>query len=237
MILTEGKKTNKELAEWFGITAGTFANTKKQRLEELKDFAEFHMEGIKVVIDKVIISEYTNQAKQNYLKVKNKVNPNWNKNGLDSCTRVAKIIYEQLIKEDESFKLQNNTVYQYTRRSRNELYGKPFSSGGEIGKCEYIWCKKINNNYEFLTEEEKNIRDKLIKKYFGDATQKQLLVKQMVQEGELKTEEAFEYLNQITGMTDDKFLFFLKELEITLGCQIVKGTYVEWSAFETETTD
>ena len=33
--------SNKELAEWFGITANSFSNQKQKKLEELKTFADF----------------------------------------------------------------------------------------------------------------------------------------------------------------------------------------------------
>ena len=230
--LTVGKKTNQDLAKWFGVKANTFGNQKKKRLEELKDFAEFHMDGCKVVIDRVIIPVYEKQMKVNYQKIKREINPTWNKSGLDSCSRVSLAILEKLSKEDADFNLKESTVYFYTRKGRNELYGKPFCGGGELGKCEYVWCKKMKDgSYEFLTMQEQEIRDKLIKKYFGNTTEKQLIVKQMVQDGELKTEEAFEYLNKITGMTDNNFVAFLKELQQAIGAKVVKGTLVEWSAY------
>ena len=56
--LTVGKKTGKELAEWFGTTVGHFRNTKAKKLEELKLFAEFYEENGKVVITKVIEPVY-----------------------------------------------------------------------------------------------------------------------------------------------------------------------------------
>ena len=48
MILTTGKKTGAELAEWFGIKPGSFKNNKAKKLEELKHFAKFHLEKNKV---------------------------------------------------------------------------------------------------------------------------------------------------------------------------------------------
>jgi len=41
-----------------------------------------------------------------------------------------------------------------------------------------------------LTEEEQEIKQKLQTKYFGDATEKQILVKAMVEAGEISREDA-----------------------------------------------
>jgi len=233
MELKTGKITIRELADWFGITSHSLSQTKARKLKELRNFANFHLDGNKIIIDEVIISKYNKQVSQNYSKVKDRVDPTWSETGLDSCRRVSQVIYTELVQKDKDFVLQDTTVYDYTRRARNELYGKPFDLiGGELGKCEYVWCKRnADGSYDFLNEEEKNIRDKLIKKYFGDTTQKQLFVKQMIQDGEITKEEAFEYLEKITNMTDNKYLDFLRELQAAIGCQVVKGTYVERNAF------
>lgn len=231
--LTVGKKTNQELAKWFGVKANTFGNQKKRRLEELKLFAEYHMMGTKVIIDKVIIPEYDKEVSRvdNYTKVRDEVNPTWSKNGLDSCKRVAEVIFTKLSAE-EDFKIKGSTVYEYTKRARNELYGRPFGESGKLGRCEYIWCKKYEDGtYDYFTEEEQKIRDRLIKKYFGNVGEKQLIVKQMVKDGELKAEDAFEYLEEITNMGDVGFAAFQAELQSILNSQVVKATKVEWSAY------
>ena len=54
MGLREGKISNKELAEWFGISANSFSKNKEKKLEELKYFAEFHIDNKNhVIIDKM----------------------------------------------------------------------------------------------------------------------------------------------------------------------------------------
>lgn len=64
-------------------------------------------------------------------------------------------------------------------------------------------------------------------KYFGDATEKQVLVKAMVEAGEITTEEAWGILEEMTNMKGKtNFMGFLKELQGTLHCQVVRGTLV-----------
>jgi len=44
------------------------------------------------------------------------------------------------------------TAYQYTLKSRNDLFGKPFQEGGKLGNCKYLWCKQEENGeLRFLT--------------------------------------------------------------------------------------
>lgn len=228
MVLKEGKYLNKDLAEWFGITPNSFNKQKDKKLEELKNFAQFHLDGKRVVIDKVFIEEYSKQGSQAYQQVRDKIDEVWDESGLDSCSRVGSEIYE-VLSEDECFKLTEGSVYQYTIRGRNELYGKPFMDGGSMGNCKYLWCKKDNETgtYHFLTEEEQAIKQKLQTKYFGDATEKQILVKAMVEAGEITKEDAWDVLEEMTNMRTGNFMMFLKELQAELGCQVVKGTYIE----------
>ena len=229
MGLREGKISNKELAEWFGISANSFSKNKEKKLEELKYFAEFHIDNKNhVIIDKVYNDVYNRQGKANYQKIKEKIDNVWNKDGLDSCKRVGEEIYKDLIMEDEDFKLKPSTVYNYTREGRNELYGKPFVGGGKIGSCIYLWCKKEDDgSYSMLSEEEKKIKEDLQIKYFGDTTEKQILVKAMIEAGEISKEEAWSVLEEMTNMKNGNFLLFLGELQEKIGCKVVRGTLVQ----------
>lgn len=229
MELTLGKKTGKELAEWFGISSGAFRNKKQEKLEELKYFADFYEENGKIIITKVLDPIYKKRGSEAYQKVINKIDEVWNKNGLDSCSRVGTEICEILHNEDKNFTNTLSTVVEYTRKGRKELYGAPFQNGGRLGNCIYIWCKRDREtgNYDFLNEEEQNIKQNLQTKYFGDATEKQILVKGMVEAGEITREEAWDILEELTNMRTGNFMMFLKELQEKLGCQVIRGTYVE----------
>lgn len=228
--LTTGKKTGTELAKWFGISYGSFRNKKSEKLEELKLFAEFYEENGKVIITKVIEPIYQKGMASVKRKVIEKIDAVWSPDGLDSCQRVGEKILERLQEEDKGFNRAIGTIVKYTREGRNELYGIPFSeNGGKIGSCVYIWCKRNpdTGEYDFLTEEEQEIKQKLQTKYFGDATEKQILVKAMVEAGEISKEDAWSVLEEMTNMNGKaNFMGFLKEMQQTLHCQVIRGTLV-----------
>jgi polyhydroxyalkanoate synthesis regulator phasin len=83
-----------------------------------------------------------------------------------------------------------------------------------------------------LTDEEEEIKQGLIKKYFGDATEKQIFIKGMVEMGEIRKEEAWELLEELTNMKGNNFMLFLGELQDKIGCQVVRGTLVERKCVE-----
>lgn len=85
--LKEGKITLDELADWFGIAASTIRakKTKENKLKILKTFADYHLEKRSIVIDKVYIPVYTKA----YTLIKEQVH----KSNLDTCSRVASVIY------------------------------------------------------------------------------------------------------------------------------------------------
>lgn len=227
MELQLGLMTNQELADWFGIKEESFKRRKKDKLEELKLFAEFYEEKGKVMITEIYEPIYQKQLGKTKQMVVNKIDEVWSENGLDSCTRVGNEICELLNKEGVSRK--PDTIIAYTRQGRNELYGKPFMEEGKLGRCIYIWCKRDpgTGEYSLLTEEEQKIKQDLQTKFFGDATEKQILVKGMVEAGEITKEEAWGVLEEMTNMGNHNFMAFLREIQKALNCQVVRGTLVE----------
>lgn len=225
-MLETGKISNKDLAEWFGVSANTFNKAKDKFLSRLSDFADFHLEGKKIIIDKVYIDTYEKGVgSKSYNMIKNKVDEVWNKNGLDSCRRVSNQIGVELA---DQLTIGDNTRYNYVRRSRNELYGVPFGAEGSLGSCCYIWCKKGDDGMLMpFTEEEERIKEDLMKKYFGKASEKQVIVEAMVMAGEIRKEDAWDVLRSLTNMQGGNFTTFLGELQEKLNCQIIRGTKIE----------
>ena len=69
--------------------------------------------------------------------------------------------------------------------------------------------------------------EQLQKKYFGNASEKQIIVQAMVESGELPKEQAWEMLTALTNMKGNNFIMFLQELQAVLGHQVVRGTHIE----------
>lgn len=232
MELKLGKMTNKDLAEWFGISPNSLSKNITAKLEELKYFANYHLEGNKtkkVVIDEILEPVYQKRGSETYNKVKNNIDNVWDESGYDTCSRVGGAIYEKLKGEDEHFNYALSTVVNYTRKGRNELYGVPFGEEGVLGSCVYQWCKKDEETGKIraLTDEENEIKEQLQKKYFGNASEKQIIVQAMVESGELPKEQAWEMLTALTNMKGNNFIMFLQELQAVLGHQVVRGTHIE----------
>ena len=75
-----------------------------------------------------------------------------------------------------------------------------------------------------------------MKKYFGSVAEKTVIVKAMVEMGEIKKEEAWDVLEEMSNLNKESYIRFLMELQSLLKCKIVKATNVERfyleSAFE-----
>ena len=92
--LKEGKITLKELAEWFGVSYDWFCHSKEKKMQQLKVFADYHLEPcgktgkkFNIIIDKVLCPEYSS-AYEEVRKLKPKY---WDTHGtgVDTAARVG----------------------------------------------------------------------------------------------------------------------------------------------------
>ena len=216
--------TNAELAEWFGIKPNSFRNTKTQKLEELKRFAEFEVEKTKVRITKIYKSVYVKKKSADYSIVKEEFTQVYNKSKIDTASNVSKKIYR---KRKDDLTIKESTTYEYTREARNELYGKPFVGKGERGVCRYIWAKQVGEGkYKRFTDEEQAIYKKLLTKYCKNTDEKTLFVKDVVKRREITEEEAWQVYEEMTNL-EFSFMNFKAEMEEAIGCPIIRATEIE----------
>lgn len=227
-----GYMKNKEIALWMGISANTFNKNKSKYLEELEEYAIFHLEDKKVIIDEIIDKNFVNKKDKVYREVRKLVPKFWNKNGLDTCSNVSVKIYNA-----SNFSLSLETIRKYVLKAKNELYGK-IEKGrkfaiGKIGNSKYIYCKKDieTNEYKLFTKEEENKIKEIRFKYFGDANEVQDIVNDMIFTKEIEENEGLKVLNRLTNWTKDKFLDYKAEIEVTFNCYFVRATLIENNAF------
>lgn len=225
MKLKLGIMNNQALADWFGVKEQTFRKTKKRRLEQLKEFAKFHEEKGKVYIEEIYEPIYIKSKAKTIIE--HEMDIEWNDSGLDSCSRVGEAIYQ---KHGDKMKIAKSTATKYTLETRKKLYGTPFKERGRLGSCTFVWCKKkgegVDASYELLSAQEEEVKQTLLKKYFGNATEKQVIVQGMIKTGEITEEEAWKVLEELTNMNEN-FYSFLSELQAAIGAVVVRGTLVE----------
>jgi hypothetical protein len=225
VILKEGKMTNNELAEWFDMTPGSFRGAKKEKLEELRAYADFYEEKGKIIITDIWnAGPYIKKKSKDYQIVKSSFDKEWNENGIDTCSNVSNKIYE---KHENELAIAPSTTYKYTISVRDELYGKP-----SIGNCHYLWCKKYETEdgtivLEEFSEEEQAIKKELLKKYFSTDEEQDMWIAQQVDAGEITEQQAYRLTREIRGLHGAGFMAFKKELEERLGCSIIKGTKID----------
>lgn len=224
-----GKYTNKELAEWFGIKTETFTRYKKKKLEELKNFANF---------DEIYGGIYiTNIKEPTYNKNSQKIRELYQKgfeelrSPIDTVSNINNKIFEKYRKELTTLS-SPQSGYHYAIEVRNANYGIPFKDVGKLGRCYYLWCKvekRSDNELYFvqLSPEEEQKKKILLKQFFGTDEEKDILIAQMVDSGEISEAEAYRLTREYRGLNNAGFMSFLKKLEKEIGAKIVRATKFE----------
>jgi hypothetical protein len=91
--LKEGRMTYRELSVWFGMKPDSLSKnpkTKKKKMEILKRFADYHVEGRCLYIDAIKIPEFSKA----YDIIEENFDIEWHKKPkIDTCARVGGIIY------------------------------------------------------------------------------------------------------------------------------------------------
>ena len=235
MQLSIGKMTLANLAQWFGVSAGSLRNNKSKYLESLARYCRFHEEGTTkktLYIDEVYEAEYkTLRGPKPYERVKELTEQAWDSTGLDSCAMVANRNYPIL--QQEGYTITETTNYNYTCQSRTELWGSPMKRTiGTQGYCYYEYCKIGDEGALIpLTAAEQEIKRAITTKYFGNLEDFTLGIAEDIRNGKITAEEAGLALSNLGHHGD--YLAWRYELEAALGCKIYKATRVcqEKSAF------
>ena len=222
MSLRIGKMTNKELAEWFGISDRTYKNTRAARLEELRWYCDFAV--IRGGIDVKIIKH------KDYIKNRSKIGKEiremlpevWPAGEPHTCVQVGTKIYE--MKKSSSTEQVSTYIYQ-TRQQRTVLVGKP---SPDNPYCHYVLVKAYRGNTDAdtkmveLTPDE--IKRKMLSAYFTEDIDLSIVF-DLYADG--MAAEAMKEVMQQTGWTSAKYRAYLDELALALKCDyITRGTKI-----------
>lgn len=145
-----GKITTEELASWFYTTKKNLSKHKKDFLKILKKYCEFESVYGGIIVNKIYKSTYIKNP--NYKIVLDNIDKVWAGYGLDTCSHVGSVIYEE---HKDELTVQESTTIKHTAQARNQKWGKPGAEeGGPQGKCWYVLCKKNKNGVPiYLTSE------------------------------------------------------------------------------------
>lgn len=237
--LTLGTKTGKELADWAGISYGSFRNKKEKFLQdELPYYAEFHLNAAgKVVIDNILDAVYDKSKLSSASIIMKEVPKKWNKNMLDTSSNVGRKIQKEFKEKDPNGKIANlapATVNNYAGKGRTYYFGSPiFQTPGIWGETKYQWAKKIyDENGEpdivFLTPAELKIKDELVKKYYGNTQDQMLFIMEAINSGAATPAQVGEALGEVAAKhkKNDTYRKMINELNERLDCTIIRASQV-----------
>ena len=230
MKLKTGMKLgNKELADWFGVKISSIntGRVKASKLEELKDYCEYKMDGSKIIIGKVYMDTYIKNRSKIYKAILKDL-PEQIQNGEPwTCIQMGDYYY---YKYKDLYGGMESTYQYNTRKVRDEVWGKPQKDKGS--NIRRVICKMYrgltpkDNRYELLSEEEIQIKKEIGDKYFNFLNEdEQLIAMSMIYDGEI--EEALKYWKDNTNYKDKNYMEFAKELSKVLNCDwIVNATII-----------
>ena len=219
--LTVGLKTNKEIADWMGLTEGSFRATKKKCLERLEYFADFHTNGSgKIIIDEVYDPVYDKNKVKPAREILEKVPEYWDKSGLDTNKHCAFVMQKDAKENDPNGKVANlspSTVRQYVGKARSYWWGDPIDErlgNGVAGWSMYTWCKiEEDGRPVAFTEEEKRIKEELYEEFFGSASDREIFLFEEFDAGRISKEKIGDaYAKVFKEKYRDRYGHFLSAL-------------------------
>lgn len=215
-----GKMTWREISVWFGLQQDTLnknPKSKEKKLNILKKYADYHIEGKTVYIDKIYIPEYSKA----YDIIDREFSQEWNQETkIDTCSRVGKAIYEK--HAELQAQVSESTAKVYTNKVKVERYGKNHlqNSRGTCGYSKYIWMEK--NGKEPLSDEKlKKLRECAAAAY-KDSSEQIAAIDDDFRKGNLTQEERIEAIGNID--TNEAYNRFITLVIEAIGFMPIKKT-------------
>lgn len=224
-----GKLTTKELADWFGISYGTFRNNKTKKFEDLKNYCEFDEVYGGIIIKEIYFSRYDKGYSKDdevYLREVKASNEH-----ISTISGIAR----KLKTEDKDYKdLSESQIKRRMTKAGVRTFGvtSNFIEKGRYGTREYVWAIKEDdfNKYRHLTKEEDEIFSKLILDFYTNKDNIDLIKKSFLLDLKFEEDDSLskqEYLNINKQCGYDFYQIVIRNFYTSTGKHLVKGTYHE----------
>lgn len=236
MQLKEGYMTYRQLSTWFGlkpdaITKGT-ASAKQKKLDKLKNFCDFHLDGKKIIIDRVYIPEYSKAydvIEENFTKEwglvidPNTYTTNWQKEiRVDSVTRVGKAMHR---KYPEVKQVAESSAISYTGKVKREKVGRNcINEHGKEGSCRIVYLNEDHSG--LLSKEQMQILQQCSQEAYADIGAQIRKIDEGYAMREITAEEAKKFKGEID--TSSSYEAYQQLLLERLGFIPKKLTQIEW---------
>lgn len=223
--------SSEELADWFGIKYDTYRHSKAKKLAILEKYCRFK----EVPKKGVEILELYHPDVIEYSKARDRVEKLAKGNWKIDTWRTARQVNEDIFIEDPvlSSMISFETSYNYVCCWKRMEYGVAYVRHGRSGRC-VSQIVKIGPGGELIefTPEEKQIKNKLIKKYFGTDDEKEYIILEEFRAGNCTGDEVAYALLNIKNHTEANVQAFLTELKKALGptakaTKLINETYFE----------
>lgn len=223
MLLEEGPMSWKDLSIWFGLNPSTLSKhpkSKEKKLKILEGFADYHLEGKKLIIDKVKIPEYSKAYEfidTHYMdewgKIVDKVNYQidticYNQK-IDTCARVGDAMYYK--HSEIKSQISRKTARTYVNTAKRKDWGRNHieNDKGEKGTSQYIW---VNQEGHPLNADELRKIKECSHKAYGIIDDKIALYDSAYRDGYMTKQERDEAVAGInTDECCDKFIEYVVE--------------------------
>lgn len=239
MKLKIGKMTQKELAEWFGISASYMRkeSAKKKYYELLKCYAEYHFEtaqsgGQSIIIDHIYIDEFQ-KPESPFNIILARFNEFWSPTKLDTLRHVAK----KFLKAYPEWTIQLDTCCSYVGRAKVLLYGHNYKNDhGEQGRSRFEWAQlnRKTFNFEKLPQEHRDIISTINREVYSGLTEEISKLIFANAQGQISTIELEEGIKaQIKELKSEYYETFLTRINESLGyipdcvTEIIQENYFE----------
>lgn len=204
MLLKVGIWNLKDLSQWFGIKPNTFSKQKQERLEELKEYADYEItDGGKVNIIKIKKFFYKKNSVYQYYK--------------EQILNLEDKIVDYMIIAKRFYKVELNVSLDESYLCVKQIYEEI------LKQPKYQLCMVIGDRLEPIGIWGQKIYKEEYEKYFQISNVEKFIIQSRVMDGEITPKEAYDLL-----FPKDVYRRFINRLCTIYNCDdVVNGVVVE----------